>query len=422
MELIAKYRNSSVFKNVLILFTGASVSQVIPFLASPFLARLYSPELFGECGVVLSVAGMFAIVSTLQYETAIMLPRDDEDAFNLLALSLCIAIAVSLLSFVVCSLFAEEIGHALNSFSFKRWVMYVPITVLLSAVFNSFNNWTIRQKNYKSIAFRQVLQSVTQTSVKLGLGILKFVSSGLLLGTIAGQVSSSSVLVYKSLKQGRNLISRVSWAGMKKNALVYKNFPRYTVWQGFLDIANESSLIFLLGSFYGMKMVGFYSFTLALLQKPSQIIGNSIGQVFYQNFSSKLGNSQSIETPTRDLLKNLALIGLLIFVPILLLGGYVFKLFFGDAWYEAGILAQIISPWLFFRFIVSTMSNIAYLKSKQREFFLITTGINISIPLLVLVLSLFRISPFYTFAAVSAAMVLFYIFVLQWIVALTKDK
>ncbi len=421
MNLSTKYLKSNFLKNVLILITGASISQVLPLIAAPFLSRLYSPEFFGECGVLLSVSGIFAIIATFQYESAIMLPKKDKDTINLLTLCILITILVSALSFIICYTFSKEIGNILNSYSFEKWIGYVPLIVFLTGTFNALNVWAIKTKNYKGIALRQIMQSTSQVSIKIILGNLKLVNSGLVLGTISGQISSTSVLLFQTIKKHRALLKEISWARIKKNMFVYRSFPKYTMWQGFFDLMNESGFIFILSSFHGMGTVGWYSFTIALLQKPSQVIGSSVGQVFYQNASTKIANNESIFNQTRKLMINLILIGLIIYLPFLIFGKTIFSFLFGNKWIEAGLIAQIISPWLFSRFVASTMSNLAYIKNKQKAFFQFTLIINLLIPLSTYALSIFGLSLNNTLIIISILMVIIYIYMINWLLNLTKD-
>lgn len=104
-QLFRKYRTSPFAQNVSVLASGSIVAQVISVLISPVLSRIYSPEDYGLLAVFLSVLNMFAVVLCFRYELAIVLPKDESDAINLVKLCLMIssgfALILLILSFFV---------------------------------------------------------------------------------------------------------------------------------------------------------------------------------------------------------------------------------------------------------------------------------------------------------------------------------
>jgi O-antigen/teichoic acid export membrane protein len=88
MPSSASSRSSSFATDVLKLVTGTTLAQVITVLASPVITRLYGPEAFGFLAVFTSITSIIGVVACMRYELAIMLPKTDEEAANLLGLSL----------------------------------------------------------------------------------------------------------------------------------------------------------------------------------------------------------------------------------------------------------------------------------------------------------------------------------------------
>lgn len=406
--------------NVLTLFTGASVSQLIPIIIAPVLARIYAPAQFGDLGVIASVAGVFSIIATFQYESAIVLPKKDEDAFNLLSLSIILTFLVATTAFLITQLFGQQIGMWLNAPTFVKWSFVVPLMVLLDGLFNSLNMWATRLKEFKRLALRRVAQTGVSASTKLILGWMKHLNSGLIWGSLSGQVTSTGMLAILTVKDSRQLFSTITKDKIKENALRYRDFPKYTMWQGFFDMANASGIIFVLSNFYGVSVVGFYAFTIGLLQKPTQMIGNAVAQVFYQSASEKAGQGKSIYSDTLRLLKNLVLVGAVIYIPILIAGPYLFSFVFGSTWFEAGALAQIISFWFFLRFITSPMANIMMILEKQRQFFVATIILNLIPPSFIALGGMLGHGYLLSFTIVSASMFIYLSVIVIWILRLTK--
>ena len=101
-----KYLPTSEFsKNVITMLTGNMIAQLIPLLITPILSRLFSVEEFGVFALYSSIATFFMVVAAGRYETAILLPKEDRDAVNILALSFLILTGISLLLMIVVLVF-----------------------------------------------------------------------------------------------------------------------------------------------------------------------------------------------------------------------------------------------------------------------------------------------------------------------------
>jgi lipopolysaccharide exporter len=90
-------RSSSFATDILKLVTGTTFAQVVAILASPLLTRLYGPEAFGFLALFTSITSIIGVIACMRYEMAIMLPKTDEEAANLLGLCLLsVAVVIGL--------------------------------------------------------------------------------------------------------------------------------------------------------------------------------------------------------------------------------------------------------------------------------------------------------------------------------------
>ena len=115
MEKVSGIGRSEFLKNVFTIFSGNVIAQAIPFLIEPVIARIYSPEDFAVLSVYLSVANLFSIIATGRYELAVMLPKEDRKAVNVIGLSVAISLAVSVLSFLIVWVFNSQICNILEN-------------------------------------------------------------------------------------------------------------------------------------------------------------------------------------------------------------------------------------------------------------------------------------------------------------------
>ena len=64
-------------RDLLINAAGIGVGQLVVLLATPFLARIYSPSEFGQYAVLSAAAGVIATISSLRFDVALPAVSDD---------------------------------------------------------------------------------------------------------------------------------------------------------------------------------------------------------------------------------------------------------------------------------------------------------------------------------------------------------
>ena len=116
---------------------------------------------------------------------------------------------------------------------------------------------------------------------------------------------------------------------------------------------------------YSVATLGFYSHVQRVLGLPSFLIGTSIGRVFiHEANKEKQRTGKAIKT-WKKTMKKLLLIGIPIFGLLFITVESLFAFVFGEPWRIAGEYAQIIIPFFFVQFVVSSISSIDTIMEKQ---------------------------------------------------------
>lgn len=370
---VKKYYPDSEFAgNVLTLMTGNTIAQAIPIGISPILTRLYAPEEFGVWALYLAVTAFIGVVAAGRYELAVMLPEQDKEAVNILCLSVIISFAVSGAALLVIVLFKEGIIDLLNNQQISSWLYLVPLSIFLTGLYQALTQWTIRKKQFRNLVYANVGQSSSAVVVSLAMGFGRFGASGLVLGSLAGQLISNLRLVLTFRRRDGIWLNHISKEKMIDQAKRYQNFPKINSLHALGDMIQSSGVSFLISSFFGSAILGFYSHTLRMLKAPSSLIGNSTAQVFYQKASEAYSRGGDLQSLVRKTMLNLAVIALPIFIFIIFMGPGIFAFVFGEQWRIAGEYAQILSPWIFMNFVVSPVSQLPIIVNKQKEIFYIS--------------------------------------------------
>jgi len=353
-------------KNILTLLTGTTIAQAIPMAISPILTRIYTPEDFGLLALYLSITSIIAVAVTARYELAIMLPEDDKDAINLLVLSIVIASAISAVVLFIVLIWGKTIANLLGNDQIYPWLYFVPLSLLLTGIYQAFNYWSNRKQKYQRLAINRVAQSTTTAGVNVGIGLIKNGASGLIVGNLIGQLISTIRLSIKSAKEENFSTRYVSLKKMKSLAKRYDQFPKVSIWSGLLNTASVQMPVFILSVFFSSTIVGWYSLSHRVLNMPMSVLGSAVGQVFFQA-SAKLKHEDPIKLKnmTYRSYRNMLMIGLVPISIVFSFGDVLFALIFGAEWIIAGEFARLLSVWLLLVFVSSPLSLLFTVMEKE---------------------------------------------------------
>ena len=350
--------------------SGTVISQIIVFAISPVLSRLYGPADFALLTLFLSISGLLATISTGRYEVAIMLPKRDEDAKRILQLSLLLAVSVSLLSLIVFVFFNSEITAYTKNERISFWLYFVPLSVLLSGTYQTFTYFLNRYGKYKQI-------SITRGSQSFFIGLMQIVSkfitkSGLIIGNLTGHFLSVLIIIFQSVRSRKSDFTnfkRFSIRELLKIAKQYPEFPTINMFHAFSDIARDSIAIILISRYFNQEVLGYFALTIRLLKAPVIVIGSSIGQVFFKEAKTYIGNANLFNRVLKLTGVNF-LMAIPVFLTLYIIAPAFFAFFFGKEWYDSGLYARYLAVFYMFNFLASPLSVIPILLRKQGKFFI----------------------------------------------------
>lgn len=335
--------------------TGSTIANAIPVAISPILTRIYSPEDFGLLALFVAITTIFGTIVNGRYELAIMLPKKDEDAINIVALGFVIMSLITLILFVIVIIFNEKIVHLLNNKDIGTWLYIVPLSIFFIGLFNLLNYFNNRKKYYKDIARANIIKSITMVAFQIVVGYLREGAAGLISGQIASQMTANIKLLTNIIKN-KLLLSKISKKKILQVAKRYKEFPKFSIAGALANKATGNLTNILISIFYNVSTLGFYSLVQRVLGVPSALIGNSIGQVFFEEASKEKQLTGKAVKVFKSTVKKLFIIGAPSFGILFFIAEDLFAFVFGEEWRVAGGYARIMIPVFFIGFIVSTVS------------------------------------------------------------------
>lgn len=367
MSITSRMTGNRFLKQVAIVMAGTGIAQVLTVVAAPLLSRLYEPSAFGLFALYTAIVSVLAGVICLRYELAIVLPKTNEEAANLLVLSLLVVVGMSGAVFLVMWGMSVTGLHPFATDDIINWLWWVPLSVLAMGVFQTLSYWCTRQQAYMRLSTSHVLRSGGVTTTQITGGMLHTGASGLIGGQILGQMVISTYLGAQVWKEDKSLLKHsCNWSGIKQMAKTYISFPLYNTPQNLLNAISQNIPAILLMKAYGAAVVGWYALAVRLIEMPLSLMGKSLSQVYFQRISRAYHEGVNLYVHLRKTTLILAVMGLFPAVTIIALGPTLFAIVLGEEWREAGVYARWIVVWLFFGFLNSPSVATAQVYTMQR--------------------------------------------------------
>lgn len=367
--LINKYLSRSEFtKGVFAISSGTLAGQIIVLILTPVITRLYSPDDYGVLAVYASVLGVIAVVSSLRYELAIPLPKDDQTAANVLVLALIICFSISFVSGVALWCFGDNLIKFTKTSAMKAYLWLIPLGTFGAGAYTIFSLWAIRDNNYRKLGQTKLAQGIMLVVTQITLGILNIKPLGLLLGLFAGHTAGIGTLAISTFKKNKQNFKNVSFDRVIKVAKRYRRFPLFSSYTSFIDAISSQAPAFLLAALYGPGVAGLYALSQRVVSAPLVFIGKSVDQVYFGEASRLIKNDASGESLLKIYLntaKKMFLLGILFVIPLFLFSPVLFEFLFGKIWREAGHYVQIMTPMFLFQFVIGSLSQTLNVVERQ---------------------------------------------------------
>jgi O-antigen/teichoic acid export membrane protein len=363
--LVKRYLANPSMKNVLMIMSGTFLSQVLPILFFPILSRLYTPADYGVLGIFMSISMLLTVISNLQLNHAILIPKENDDALSVLFSGVIIVSAFAAVIAVPSFLFADEISGVFNAGHYTYWVYFLPFTILLSGLNIQLSSWFIRQANFKVITRSRVSAAVVSIFVSLGIVLIVKGPFGLTLSYFASALVNTIILLSAFKYKASFKLQPVRL--IRANISKYQQFSIYTLPTELISNFAQQLPLFIFSVYSGVQSVGWFSRSRQILGIPITYFSSSIAEVYKQKASEAFRNNPANLRPLFvKTFRHLFFVSIFPFLAIAIFAPDIFAIAFGENWREAGVFTQALSFMYFLKLICSPLSYNFYLFNKQR--------------------------------------------------------
>ena len=350
--MLKKLLENNIVKNFMVLLSGAVIAQALPALFSPIISRIYSPSDFANFAYWSSIANTVAVVSTLRYELAIVLPKNNEDAKQILKGSMLLSLITSVLTFLFCIIFITKNDN--SNFSSLFFSFLIASYVLVVGINQSISYWLIRHQQFKKTSLNKVIQSVSLVVITLLFGFFT-IGGGLIYAYLIGG-ACLCIFSFWQIREAEINFKSFNFLLIKEQLVNYKNYPIYNAVPSLLNAASSALPVFFVVNYFSSNESGQFAFVKQNITVPIMYLAALISQVYFADIANDIKEGKSIKLKLLNLFKILAVFSFIISITLVLFGEEIFEFVFGSNWILAGKVAGIIVLSTAVQLIVSPLS------------------------------------------------------------------
>lgn len=351
---LRRLRLGSASRGVLAITSGTLVGQIVVAVATPFLSRMYPPEAFGAFSTALALASAVGPATALKFDSALLLPKRDSDARNLLILAVLSTAVVSVISGIAVAVIGPlALSSMTDAIPFAA--LWISAMILTTGIFTSLVQAALRSKSYGLVGWRSAIQSIGTTVAQLAFGLFAPSPSGLLGGALLGRLLGFGALA-RSLQPLRE--SR-GGTPLLRLARIYWRSPVILAPSSMLNALGSQLPLILLSAWFGSGAAGQLGMAQRLVFLPAALIGAALAQVFGAEIAQRLreGAGSSRALYLRGTWR-ISLIAIPMCALILVLSPWALPWILGAEWEVSGSLAQAMALSASVSLIVSPLSQV----------------------------------------------------------------
>jgi len=351
-------------QNVMVLFTGTAVSQLIPFLVLPILQKYYyGPEDFAKLASFVYFSEMFGVISTLKLEYAIVGKPSLRDSREVAITGFRVVTVGAVLVLILAAInYRFDWIHGLHELGAVIFLM--PFVVFAMGCVQLTAYWFNARKEYDRIARGKLIQTASGEGVKLLSGFSGLNFSGLIIGRVSGY-SLTAIFQYFRYRKDVADVERRNFSKWKLLG-DHKSFIFYTTPSVFVGAFINFLSIEMFVENFGPASAGMMSVAMTYVGAGLGMVAASISQVYYGTISG-IHEKKAMLSLYAKFLGRLTVMSAVMTALVWVLPASWVVGVLGEEWNDLIVYCRVISLWLGVWFVSSSLSFIYLRLQRQRE-------------------------------------------------------
>ena len=336
---------TNAIKGVSWVFIGNFTNAISGILKIIILTNFLTASDFGLFALVNIVIGFSAIFLDVGFSVAILhkkkLSSLEFSSLYWINFIFCLGIF-----FLVC-ISSTFFAHAYDKVELQNLIILAAIGIIFSAIGKLFRVQEEKKLNFKFITIIDVFAAISSMLVAvvfayLDYGVISLVYSSLFYMV----VTNVSFFFYGILKRKNNLFI-FSFNSVK----VFFNLGLFYTLEQLVNYASKELDVLIIGKFYNIEVLGFYSLAKQLALKPTSLINPIFVKVCTPVFALIQENKSNISNGYRKLIGTISSLNLPIYLILFLFAKPIVAFFYGP---------EFIESYIYLKFFVIYMLFIAF--------------------------------------------------------------
>lgn len=382
--------SSHFLKSVLTLSSGIVVAQIINFIGTPVIGRLYSPGAIGDYTLITANAAVISTIVCLGMMTALILPDSNEESRKL-----CKIVSVStvvLTTMIIFGLYMISSAYRIFSTeeaSYSISLIILGIYIIFNTIYNICYAYANRLKLYRVMFWNPIIGAAISMGGGIIFGFLNFGFLGYVIAYILSFIINIvHLIIHANPYQREKSKNSLSIAFLIKK---YKQFPIYQMPANLIANIGVQMPVWMISNMYTSAALGMYSMALRILALPSTLLATPINRVYFQEATQRYNRGEDIGEFSFKILETNIRIAIIPILILIVFGKVIFALFLGKQWAEAGQYASLLGVYQLMLFCNSCLSG-DFVIIKKNSWNLISSIITLVVQCIVFILCKFVFS------------------------------
>jgi O-antigen/teichoic acid export membrane protein len=348
-------------KESYLLIAGTVVAQLIAIGFQPILKEIYPVQFFGYFEIYMRVAAVLSIIMTLKLEYIIYSIHNEKNRRGFLS-SLLLFVVLNFLLILLFFYLYDRFDLPMDKV-YDNLIFFAVFSALCMSIFKVTYFFLSKHGQHLDIVKSRIIKRSTEGFVQTGFGFTSFMSYGLYIGEMLGNILFFSYAIKRS--KVKALISTID---LKKFVLKLKSNRDLPLKKATSDIVTmfaDAVVIIALATKFGILSVGYVELAFKVLVLPAALISSAMNPLILQRVSDAfLSRNSLIMHSIKDIFMIVIGSAIIFFIAMLLFGEKVFFMVFSYDWIKSyEYIMLLIYPTLF-QFIVSPFGEVLTLIKK----------------------------------------------------------
>ncbi|MFK5892541.1 MAG: oligosaccharide flippase family protein [Pseudomonadota bacterium] len=310
------------------------ITQILSWFVTIYVIRLLTPDDYGMLALVDMSMALFMMLGTLGIGGAIIKNQAIQD--NKIQALLAILIIINVLLFLIVVSISSQLSIFFSQEGLRDALLLSSILFLTMPYITIYSSLLARELKFKILESINFITTIIQFTTNLILAIYGFGFWSIIIGQLTGNICTLIFLLFqkkKILKPSFDFKDSLPLIIDSKN-----NFFTAIIWQ-----VNEKIDRFLISKIVGNQILGIYSMSNALVEKPVSLAGSLIQTVGLASFSKLHHDKNKVGEYIVKSTSVMAIMVIPVFFGIASIAPDLVPFVLGKQWTDAVLPIQILS-------------------------------------------------------------------------------